>query len=121
MRARSYWDDVAKGGLEWRAFAVTEDRLWRFRGRMLDQRIKCERACFHVRGRWRSAGYAQVATFTESVEAIRLAGKVPTLYPLTRETLEAVLIARDEWLEAGALRLVRPKVVGVRAAPSARP
>lgn len=111
-RAVAYWSDVERGGREWRAFAVTSDKLWRFRGRILDARIKCERACFHVPGRWRSAGYAQVATFTESAEAIRLAGKMSS-WPLTRVTLEAVLIARDEWLEAGAVRLVRPKVIEV--------
>lgn len=111
-RARGYWNDVERGGREWRAFAVTSDKFWRFRGRLLDARIKCERACSYVPGRWRSAGYAQVATFVESVQEIRSARGAP-LRPLARATLEAVLVARDEWLEAGAPRMPRPKVIEV--------
>lgn len=120
-RSRDYWSDVDRGGREWRAFAVTSDKFWRFRGRPQDTRIKCERRCWFVPGRWRAAGFVQIAVFVESAEAIcraGKAGKVGPLRPLTRETLEAVLVARDEWLEGGALRMAKPKVVVAAVRPA---
>lgn len=87
---------------EWRAFART--KTLRFRGRIGDTRIKVERACYHVPGKWRALGWLSVRAPTwrdTSRDGRRL----------TPGLVSAVLVAYDEWLSRGAPRVSRPAVL----------
>ncbi len=108
--------EFAKADREWRAFAKIEVDLWnklRFRARPSDPRIKVERPCSLVPGKWRANGYflpRQLVADAERAAAKALAAgkKAPLLTPARAR---AILVAHDKWIEGGAKRMTRPLVI----------
>ncbi len=98
---------------EWRAFAKMADGSFRFRGRAGDRRIKIERPCHHVPGKWRANGFVHASEFMRFVtDALALGAKTQRMMRgFTLEHAAAVLVALDVWLEAGSPRMIHPTEV----------
>lgn len=85
----------------WKCFAKLATGALRFRGRDGDARIKVERECYFVPGRWRAAGWLIGGRYSPRTGSP----------PLTTKQAEAVMVLRDAWLESGGKALTRPMVV----------
>jgi hypothetical protein len=100
-------------GVEWRAFARLESGSLRFRARSGDKRLKIERPCGFHPGKWRAAGFATTLTLVEhvrrSIEEAERLGKWHGGF--SESQAAAVLVAFDQWQEAGCPRMSRPKVI----------
>ena len=98
---------------EWRAFARLASGSLRFRGRVGDRRVKIERPCGFHPGKWRSNGFAIAldlpAFVVAAIAAAEFSGK--WYGGFSPAQAEAVLVAYDAWLEAGAKRMPRPLAI----------